>query len=170
MEEFVGDQNDGFAFVAQSIKNSKELICFGRRQNACWFIQNKNISAPVQRLENLDTLLHAHTDILDQRIGLHMKFVLFRKLRELARREAELRHEIGLGNLMWGTDDPHPEGTWPSTRKMMVETFHGLPEDEIAAMLGGNAASFYGFDLDVLNPLAERIGPERARFRDESGG
>ena len=85
----------------------------------------------------------------------------------MSRREAELRHEIGLGNLMWGTDYPHPEGTWPSTRKMMVETFHGLPEDDIAALLGGTAAEFYGFDLDKLDPLAERIGPERAWFRGE---
>ena len=47
----------------------------------------------------------------------------------------------------------------------MVETFRGLPEDDIAAMLGGNAAEFYGFDLDALLPLAERIGPERRKFR-----
>jgi len=86
----------------------------------------------------------------------------------MSRREAEMRHEIGIANLMWGTDYPHPEGTWPSTRKMMLETFHGLPEAEIAAMIGGNAAEFYGFDLDALTPLAERIGPERAGFRDEA--
>jgi len=86
----------------------------------------------------------------------------------MSRREAELRHEIGIGNIMWGTDYPHPEGTWPYTRKMMVETMHGLPETDIEAMLGGNAAEFYGFDLKKLNPLAERIGPERAWFRDES--
>ncbi len=86
----------------------------------------------------------------------------------MSRREAELRHEIGVGNIMWGTDYPHPEGTWPYTRKMMVETMHGLPEADIEAMLGGNAAEFYGFDLKKLNPLAERIGPERAWFRDES--
>ena len=86
----------------------------------------------------------------------------------MPRREAELRHEIGIGSIMWGTDYPHPEGTWPFTRKLMVETFHGLPEDEIEAMIGGNAAEFYGFDLEKLKPLAERIGPERAWFRDET--
>ncbi len=86
----------------------------------------------------------------------------------MPRREAELRHEIGIGNMMWGTDYPHPEGTWPITRKMMVETFHGIPEAEIEAMIGGNAAEFYGFDLAKLNPLAERIGPECAWFRDET--
>jgi predicted TIM-barrel fold metal-dependent hydrolase len=88
----------------------------------------------------------------------------------MSRREAEMRHEIGLHNLMWGTDYPHPEGTWPVTKKMMIETFHGLPEDDIGAMLGGNAAEFYGFDVAKLAPLAERIGPEKAWFQDETTG
>ena len=51
---------------------------------------------------------------------------------------------------------------------MMTETFMGLPEDEIAAMLGGNAAKFYGFDTDKLAPLVERIGPEKSWFRAEA--
>ncbi len=86
----------------------------------------------------------------------------------MPRREAEMRHEIGIHNMMWGTDYPHPEGTCPITRKMMLETFHGLPEDEIERILGSNAAAFYGFDTDKLLPLAERIGPERSWFRDET--
>ncbi len=86
----------------------------------------------------------------------------------MPRREAEMSHEIGVKNIMWGTDYPHPEGTWPFTRKMMIETFHGLPDDEIEAMLGGNAVEFYGLDLDKLNRLAERIGPEKSWFREET--
>jgi len=86
----------------------------------------------------------------------------------MSRREAELRHEIGLETIMWGTDYPHPEGTWPITRKIMVDTFHGLPEDDIEAMLGGNAAEFYGFDREKLEPLVDRIGPERSLFRDHA--
>ena len=83
----------------------------------------------------------------------------------MSRREAELRHEIGLETIMWGTDYPHPEGTWPITRRMMIDVFHGLPDDEIASMLGGNAAEFYQFDVEKLMPLAQRIGPQRAWFR-----
>ena len=86
----------------------------------------------------------------------------------MSRIEAERRHEIGLGNIMWGTDYPHPEGTWPITQKMMVETFHGLPEDEIEIMLGRNAVEWYGLDAEKLNAIARRIGPERRLFRDES--
>jgi predicted TIM-barrel fold metal-dependent hydrolase len=83
----------------------------------------------------------------------------------MPRREVEMRHEIGLENIMWGTDYPHPEGTWPVTRDQMVESFHGVPEAELAAMLGGNAARVYGFDTEKLAPLAARIGPEKSAFR-----
>jgi predicted TIM-barrel fold metal-dependent hydrolase len=83
----------------------------------------------------------------------------------MPRREAELRHEIGVPNMMWGSDYPHPEGTWPETRTQMLDTFRGLPEDELAALLGGNCARVYGLDPEKLAPLAARIGPEKALFR-----
>jgi len=56
-------------------------------------------------------------------------------------------------------------GTWPNTREQMLEAFRGLPEAEAAAMLGGNAARVYGFDVEKLAPVAARIGPEKAAFR-----
>ncbi len=46
----------------------------------------------------------------------------------------------------------------------MHETFHGLPEDEIGKMLGGNAAEFYAVDTEKLAPLVARIGPEKRLF------
>jgi predicted TIM-barrel fold metal-dependent hydrolase len=76
-----------------------------------------------------------------------------------------MRREIGLGNIMWGSDYPHPEGSWPVTREQMVESFHDVPEDDLAAMLGGNAARVYGFDTEKLSPLVARIGPEKSLFR-----
>ncbi len=82
----------------------------------------------------------------------------------MPRREAELRGEIGLENMMWGSDYPHPEGTWPHTRQQMIDTLHDLPEDDIARILGGNAARVYGFDVEKLAPLAARIGPEKSAF------
>ena len=85
----------------------------------------------------------------------------------MSRREAEMRSEIGIGSIMWGSDYPHPEGTWPATQKMMTEVLGGLPEDDIAAILGGNAAEFYGFDVEALQPLVDRIGPEKSLFQRE---
>ena len=83
----------------------------------------------------------------------------------MSRREAEMRHEIGLHGMMWGSDYPHPEGSWPVTRNAQFEALHGLPEDEIALILGENAVKFYDLDREKLAPLAARIGPEKSFFQ-----
>ncbi len=86
----------------------------------------------------------------------------------MPRREVEMRHRIGLESIMWGSDFPHPEGSWPKTHEQMRESFVGVPESELAAMLGLNAARCYGFDTEKLAPLVARIGPERAAFHPPS--
>jgi predicted TIM-barrel fold metal-dependent hydrolase len=75
------------------------------------------------------------------------------------RRELARRYEIGVSNLMWGNDFPHPEGTWPHTKEWLHNAFWDLPVEETARILGGNAAEVYNFDIERLAPLAERIGP-----------
>ncbi|MEZ5569298.1 MAG: amidohydrolase family protein [Halioglobus sp.] len=77
-----------------------------------------------------------------------------------------VRHEIGIDRVMWGTDYPHPEGSWPKTREKLLTYMKGLPETEIEAMLGGNALHCYQLDADALNALASRIGPLKDDFVD----
>ena len=60
---------------------------------------------------------------------------------------------------MWGQDYPHAEGTYPYTTEALRNTFADVPTDEVAAMVGENAARFYKFDLDALAPIAARVGP-----------
>ncbi|MBK7730104.1 MAG: amidohydrolase [Gammaproteobacteria bacterium] len=79
--------------------------------------------------------------------------------------EGRFRHQIGVDRLMWGSDYPHLEGTWPNTMKALNATFGEYPEDEIRAILGLNAARAYGFDLAALQPIADRIGPSIAAIR-----
>jgi predicted TIM-barrel fold metal-dependent hydrolase len=79
--------------------------------------------------------------------------------------EGKDRHEIGLDRLMWGSDYPHLEGTWPNTMDSLRETFGTYPEEETRALLGTNAVEVYGFDLDQLAPIAEKIGPDIADIR-----
>ena len=81
--------------------------------------------------------------------------------------EGKDRHKIGLDKLMWGTDYPHLEGTWPNTMKVLRETFADYPEDEIRALLGTTAANVYGFDLELLGALTDRIGPRLSDIRGE---
>jgi predicted TIM-barrel fold metal-dependent hydrolase len=75
------------------------------------------------------------------------------------RRELGRRYEIGVGNIMWGNDFPHPEGTWPYTREFLKNRFWDIPIDETEQILGLNQVDFYGFDLDRLQVVADRIGP-----------
>jgi predicted TIM-barrel fold metal-dependent hydrolase len=61
--------------------------------------------------------------------------------------------------LMWGSDYPHAEGSFPHSRERMATSFAGLPREAAARVLGGNAAALYGFDLDRLAPYAAEAGP-----------
>ena len=69
------------------------------------------------------------------------------------------RHLVGVSNLLWGNDLPHPEGTFPHTRYWIRERFHDVPEDEARRMLGENAAALYDVDTAALTSRVERIGP-----------
>jgi predicted TIM-barrel fold metal-dependent hydrolase len=75
------------------------------------------------------------------------------------RRELGRRYEIGVDNIMWGNDFPHPEGTWPYTREFLKQRFWDIPIDETEKMLGLNHAEFYEFDLEPLRAIAQRVGP-----------
>ena len=54
-------------------------------------------------------------------------------------RELQRRYEIGVDNIMWGNDFPHPEGTWPNTKQWLRETLWDIPVDETRRMLGESA-------------------------------
>ena len=77
----------------------------------------------------------------------------------LAPFEVALRHEIGIGNLMWGSDYPHSEGTWPDTHVSLRHTFATVPEEETRRILGENAIGVFHLDRGALREVADRIGP-----------
>ncbi|TJZ51187.1 amidohydrolase [Streptomyces piniterrae] len=80
--------------------------------------------------------------------------------------EVPLRHRIGLDKIMWGSDYPHDEGTHPYSREALRLAYAGLPPSEVTAMLSGNAARVYGFDLALLAPMAARVGPTPAELAE----
>jgi predicted TIM-barrel fold metal-dependent hydrolase len=61
-----------------------------------------------------------------------------------------LRDVIGVDNMMWGSDYPHSESTFPRSRKILADILAGVPEDEQARIVGSNTARVYGFDLARL--------------------
>ncbi|MDA8044371.1 MAG: amidohydrolase family protein [Actinomycetota bacterium] len=57
-----------------------------------------------------------------------------------------VRHEIGLGNLMWATDFPHHATDWPCSRDLIETMFAGVPDAERQQIIAGNAVDFYRLD------------------------
>ena len=65
-----------------------------------------------------------------------------------------LRDMIGVETLMWGSDYPHTESTFPRSREVLAEVLEGVPEDEVARIVAGNAAELYHFTLPETAPTA----------------
>jgi hypothetical protein len=64
----------------------------------------------------------------------------------------------GVDNMMWGSDYPHSESTFPQSCKILTEILEGVPDDEQAkpapdhdpGIAGGNTARVYKFDVARL--------------------
>ena len=50
----------------------------------------------------------------------------------------------GGSNIMWSTDYPHSETTWPESLETLEWQFDGLGADEIKPIVHDNAIRFYG--------------------------
>ena len=57
-----------------------------------------------------------------------------------------LRDLIGVDQLMWGSDYPHFESTFPRSREILEDILVGCTEEEKAKIVGENAARVYRLD------------------------
>ena len=73
--------------------------------------------------------------------------------------EAPMIGDLGVDRIMWGSDYPHSEGSYPYSREALRAAFAASPADDVQAMVATNAARFYGFDLAALEPIGTRVGP-----------
>ena len=55
----------------------------------------------------------------------------------------KLLEELGVDNVMWATDYPHPDSTWPESQKVLHEHFDTVLPDTMRRIVGGNAARIY---------------------------
>ena len=58
----------------------------------------------------------------------------------------KLRQIIGVDCLIWGSDYPHTEGTFPKSREILEEILTDCTEEEKAKIAGENTAKLYHFD------------------------
>ena len=57
-----------------------------------------------------------------------------------------VRDVIGVDSILWGSDYPHAESTFPRSMEIIDEILEGCSEDEKAKIVGGNAARIYRLD------------------------
>jgi predicted TIM-barrel fold metal-dependent hydrolase len=57
------------------------------------------------------------------------------------------REVIGVDSLMWGSDFPHSDGTFPETAAAIDAHCTNVPEEEARRIFGQNAADLYGISL-----------------------
>jgi predicted TIM-barrel fold metal-dependent hydrolase len=65
------------------------------------------------------------------------------------------RHRIGVENILFETDYPHGDGTWPDTQDLVEEVYGHLPDDELRMILCENAAALF------RHPLPSEVLPTR---------
>ena len=54
------------------------------------------------------------------------------------------RERLGVENIMWSSDYPHPVSSWPNSRSMVDGMFAGVPAHERELVVSGNAARVWG--------------------------
>ena len=54
---------------------------------------------------------------------------------------------IGVGTLMWGSDYPHTESTFPRSQEILSRILEGTPPEDVRRIVSTNAAELYGFDV-----------------------
>jgi predicted TIM-barrel fold metal-dependent hydrolase len=49
-------------------------------------------------------------------------------------------------NIMWSSDYPHSETTFPKSRQIILRDFEGIPEEDVKAIINGNCRKLLGLD------------------------
>jgi hypothetical protein len=85
----------------------------------------------------------------------------------MSKEEAQDAYTKGYyGNVVWGSDYPHVEGTWqlpmdestePQTHLSLRDSFAGIPTDIVRQMVGLNGIKVYDLDQAELQAVANRI-------------
>jgi predicted TIM-barrel fold metal-dependent hydrolase len=83
----------------------------------------------------------SHMLVLDEHVLPHLASEHHDAYLELG---LELRNRIGVDNLLWATDYPHPDSTWPESQRVIDEEFTSCDQAEVRKLVCDNAARLYG--------------------------
>jgi predicted TIM-barrel fold metal-dependent hydrolase len=98
--------------------------------------------------ERMDETYHGHSFFVSPKLSVQPTDIIKRQIHasfQYDRACIMSRSVTGVAALMWGSDYPHHEGTFPNSREVVEHLFDGIEisEEEKAAILGGNAATLF---------------------------
>jgi predicted TIM-barrel fold metal-dependent hydrolase len=107
--------------------------------------------------ERMDEAFEEHEQWVQPKLGARPSDFVRRQCHVTlgADRAPLLTREItGVEPLLWASDYPHPEGTFPESQAVVERIFAGLPAEEVDAIACTNAARLYRVDLDKAHVAA----------------
>ena len=99
-------------------------------------------------LERLDTMLENHgwRTFPEHAISEKPSFYWYRNMAATFEQDQvgmRLIDLIGVENLMWATDYPHPDSTWPWSREVLETHFSALGREDLELVASGNVSRLY---------------------------
>ena len=99
-------------------------------------------------LERLDTMVdnHGWASYPEHALAERPSFYWYRNMAATFEQDTtgmRLLDLLGVENLMWATDYPHPDSTWPRSRQVLEEHFRDLPRDDVELIASGNVTRIY---------------------------
>jgi predicted TIM-barrel fold metal-dependent hydrolase len=145
-----------FLVLSGVLERHPRLKLIFTEQTSSWVIE---ALAGMDHLVQDPMFANAASEVLTQKPSDYFNRQVWIGATLISRPELEMRHAIGVKRLMWGSDFPHLESAWPHAREQLCELMKGVPDHEVRAIVGTNAADAYDLDVDALQPVVDRIGP-----------
>lgn len=157
LETVIHERGPGAAVINYSNQLSDAV-------NSCQYlvaggVLDRNPKSKVSFIESGASWLAAIGERMDEVYFAHHHFVrpvLSRKPMDIIRDQVFVsfqhdracivhRHEVGIYNVMWASDYPHAEGTFPKSKEVVDELFKNIEisDREKRLILGGNAARLF---------------------------
>ena len=96
--------------------------------------------------ERMDEGFHQHQRFARPKLSMPPSDFIRRQVHVTFQRDRAALRSLditGLDAIMFGTDYPHLEGTWPNTQAELDKVFEGVPHDVAEAVSGGNFAKLF---------------------------
>ena len=101
LAQLVGDQDDGAALRLEVAQDAEEMVGLLRRQHAGGLVEDQDVRAAEERLEDLDPLLHADRQARHRRVEVDLEAVVALERRDLGRARSA---PVGQGEAALGAE------------------------------------------------------------------